>query len=75
MLSSSVSERSKPNQRSNFNPFCPGLLEPIQYQGVVSFSRGDDRNLGLNGLLHDVVELDLIGSDDVDGHIHLVILD
>ena len=21
---------------------------------------------------HDVVELDLIGSDDVDGHIHLV---
>ena len=24
---------------------------------------------------HDVVELDLIGSDDVDGHIHLVISD
>ena len=22
---------------------------------------------------HDVVELDMIGSDDVDGHIHLVI--
>ena len=35
-------------------------------------SCGDDRNLGLNGLLHDVVELDLIGSDDVDGHNHLV---
>ena len=25
--------------------------------------------------LDDVVELDLIGSDDVDGHIHLVISD
>ena len=24
---------------------------------------------------HDIVELDLIGSDDVDGHIHLVISD
>ena len=24
---------------------------------------------------HDVVELDLIGSDDVDGHNHLVISD
>ena len=24
---------------------------------------------------HDVVELDLIGSDDVDGHIHLVLSD
>ena len=39
------------------------------------FPCGDDRNLGLNGLLHDVVELGLIGNDEVDGHIHLVISD
>lgn len=26
-------------------------------------------------IIYDVVELDLIGSDDVDGHIHLVISD
>ena len=42
---------------------------------IIYWSCGDVRNLGLNGLLHDVVELGLIGNDEVDGHIHLVISD
>jgi len=48
------------------------LLHLARSPPGVGVSCGDVRNLGLNGLLHDVVELDLIGSDDVDGHIHLV---